>query len=276
MQPEPWAAPSGWRSPGSSSSVRPSCRRSVASSRCPPVTRTAPGPAGGSPPRAGGRHRAGGVAGQHAGLGQVRGDHRRPRQDQGDERHLGVGLEQPRAGLGHHHRVHDDRGPGGRRSSASATARVVTRRSEHADLDGVDAEVLDDRAHLRDHHRRATRPRRPRPRRVLRGDGRDRGGAVDARSRERLEVGLDAGSAAGVRAGDGQADRHAVGTARRGGAGPGTVLRPPARACAASPCGPSAGRGGAEDEELVGGREVRPPAERPPAPRPGRRAPRTA
>src|SRR5207248_7679110 len=40
--------------------------------------------------------------------------------------------------------------------------------------------------------------------RVLRGDGGYCGGAVDSHRRERLEVGLDAGAAAGITAGDGE------------------------------------------------------------------------
>src|SRR4051812_977931 len=44
VQPDPCAAPSGWRTPGSSSTCTPSKNTSVASSRCPPVTTTFSGP----------------------------------------------------------------------------------------------------------------------------------------------------------------------------------------------------------------------------------------
>src|SRR3954469_10240069 len=44
VQPDPWAAPSRWRGPVSSSSVSPSKKTSTTSSRCPPVTTTARGP----------------------------------------------------------------------------------------------------------------------------------------------------------------------------------------------------------------------------------------
>src|SRR5262249_58633668 len=43
---------------------------------------------------------------------------------------------------------------------------------------------------------------------VLRRERGDDRGAVDAERRERLEIGLDAGAAAGVRAGNGQSDRR--------------------------------------------------------------------
>ncbi len=46
----------------------------------------------------------------------------------------------------------------------------------------------------------------PHPQRVLRRDERERAGAVDAEAVEGLEVGLDAGAAARVRAGDGERD----------------------------------------------------------------------
>ena len=95
----------------------------------------------------------------------------------------------------------------GSRSSAAADRLDARDRAEHPDLHGVDADVLGDRADLRDDHRRA---RRPRPRStatvfcaviaviaVV--------PCTPARG-ERLQVGLDAGAAAGVRAGDGEAD----------------------------------------------------------------------
>ena len=96
--------------------------------------------------------------------------------------------------------------PRASRSSASSTASIVRDAAEHADLDGVDAEVLGDGAHLGDDHRRRDGLDGAHRDRVLRGDRRDRRRPVHAGRREGLEVGLDAGAAAGVRAGDRQAD----------------------------------------------------------------------
>ena len=90
-------------------------------------------------------------------------------------------------------------------SSARATASIVATVAEHPDLDRVDADVA----------RRPRAPgRRSSPARspatavtadgVLRRDRRDRGHPVHAAGGERLQVGLDAGAAAGVRAGDRQ------------------------------------------------------------------------
>ena len=45
------------------------------------------------------------------------------------------------------------------------------------------------------------------PVRVLRGQRRDHGGAVDAERGKALQVGLDAGAAGGIGAGDGERDR---------------------------------------------------------------------
>src|SRR5581483_435219 len=44
--------------------------------------------------------------------------------------------------------------------------------------------------------------------RVLRGERGDRRGAIDAERGKGLQVGLDAGAAAGIRSGDGERDRH--------------------------------------------------------------------
>ena len=61
------------------------------------------------------------------------------------------GVEQPRARLGDHHRVETTGVPGGSSSSAPATASVTLARAEHPDLDGVDADVGEHSAHLREH-----------------------------------------------------------------------------------------------------------------------------
>ena len=124
VQPEPCAAPSGWRSPGISTtgpSPTESTKRSTARARWPPVRTTARGPSAStarasvlaprrplssasSGPR--GRRRARAPPGGSASDG-------RARQDLLDEGALSVGVEQPRARLGDHHRVDHDRRPRG-------------------------------------------------------------------------------------------------------------------------------------------------------------------
>ena len=78
--------------------------------------------------------------GQRPRLGQVRRQHRRPRQHPLDQRRLRVRVEQRRAALGDHHRV-DDHG-----RAADQVERLehrIDRRlvGEHPDLDRVDADV---------------------------------------------------------------------------------------------------------------------------------------
>jgi hypothetical protein len=79
---------------------------------------------------------------------------------------------------------------------------------QHAGLDGADAQVVGERGHLRGDDGGGKLKDRLHALRVLRGDRRDDGGAVDAEGRERLEVGLDAGAARAVRAGNGQGNRR--------------------------------------------------------------------
>ena len=156
------------------------------------------------------------VAGEHPRLGEVGGDDRGAGDDELDERGLGVLVEQPRAGLGDHHRVDHDRRAGRQQVEGLPHRPRAGHASEHPDLDRVDADVLDDGAHLRDDHRRRHGLDRRHRHRVLRRDGRDRGRAVHAGAREGLQVGLDPGAAAGVRAGDRQADGYAAGVGHGG------------------------------------------------------------
>ena len=121
-----------------------------------------------------------------------------------------IGLEQRRAALGHHHRIEHHRHVPDAGRAPPAPPAIVSTDPEHADLHGVDADVLGDRPHLPDD--RLGRDRRD-PLdgdRVLPGDGRDRRHAVHAAARERLQVGLDPRAAARVRAGDRQDARCAV------------------------------------------------------------------
>ena len=80
VQPEPCEAPSGWRSPSIAAASAPSKKRSTTRSLWPPVTTTASGPSA-STSRA--RSSCGvplARPGQRPRLGDVRGDHRRQRQ----------------------------------------------------------------------------------------------------------------------------------------------------------------------------------------------------
>ena len=81
---------------------------------------------------------------------------------------------------------------------------------EHPDLDRVDADVRRDRVDLGDDHLRRDGGDHLDPDRVLRGQRGDRRRPVDAAASERLQVGLDPGAAAGVRAGDRQAGGDSV------------------------------------------------------------------
>jgi hypothetical protein len=135
-------------------------------------------------------------------LGQVRRQHRGARDELAHERPLGVGLEQPGAGLGDHHRVEHDRRAGRELVERRRDRERDLGVAEHPDLHGVHADVGEHRADLGQHHLRGDRVDRAHAERVLGGQRRDRAGAVHAAARERLEVGLDAGAAPGVRAGD--------------------------------------------------------------------------
>ena len=111
-------------------------------------------------------------------------------------------VEQHGAGLGDHHGVDHDR-----RAGLEQVERLVDRRDdlgrpEHPDLHGVDADVLGDGPDLLDDEVAGHRVHAGDADGVLRGQRGDRGHAVDAAAGERLQVGLDPGAAAGVRAGD--------------------------------------------------------------------------
>ena len=83
---------------------------------------------------------------------------------------------------------------------------MTARGAEHPDLDRVDADVGEHRAHLREHDLGGTGWIAIDADGVLGGDRGDRTRPVHAAARERLQIGLDAGAAAGVRAGDRERD----------------------------------------------------------------------
>ena len=151
VQPEPCAAPSGWRSPGSSVSVAPSKSRSVASLAVAAGDDDARGPervdARGRAPR---RRASLASPASTARLGDVRRDDGRPREDQ---------LDAARRGASAPAAARRTRRPSPGRATTGVPGRQLVERArdgldrrdvaEHPDLHRVDAEVLGDRADLR-------------------------------------------------------------------------------------------------------------------------------
>ena len=165
VQPEPCAAPSGWRGPGISTTRSPSKKRSIASSRCPPVTTTARGPervdARAPAPRRSSVGRASPASTRASGrLGVTTVARGSSSSTQRVLRRPASSSRAPR--LGDHHRVEHDRRAGRQLVERLAPPpRSLGRAAEHPDLDRVDADVLGDGPHLRDDHRRAAPARRP-------------------------------------------------------------------------------------------------------------------
>ena len=128
-----------------------------------------------------------------------------------DDRRARLVVEQHRAGLGDHHRVDHDRHAVASSASASRTARTVsavpsmpiftasTPMSSATVRDLLDDELARHRVDAGHADGALGRQRR------------DRGHPVHAAARERLQVGLDAGAAAGVRAGDREHGRYGSG-----------------------------------------------------------------
>ena len=79
---------------------------------------------------------------------------------------------------------------------------------EHSGLHGIDPDVVRHRVELGTDDVGGYLVDRRHTDRALRCQGHDRAHPVTAEVRERLEVGLDPGAAAGVRAGDREAARH--------------------------------------------------------------------
>ena len=179
----------------------PSKNRSLAVSRCPPVTTTAPGPSAwigagellrvrcprpppGSPPRAGS-----GSSPSPSAAAVVRSASSAP-------------SSSSRAPLSAIITGSSTTGARGRGRARRRPLSIVSARAEHADLDGVDADVVGHRPHLLDDRFGRKRVDAGHRHGVLGGHGGDRRHAVHPAARESLQVGLDAGPAAGVGAGD--------------------------------------------------------------------------
>ncbi len=121
-----------------------------------------------------------------------------------------VGVQQRRAGLGDHHRIDDDRQCGFAGAQLGERVGDGVDRLRRPSIPTLTASTPMSRATARTWARimlRRDRLDRVDADRVLGGDRGDRGHPVDPAGRERLEVGLDPGAAAGVRAGDRQHPR---------------------------------------------------------------------
>jgi len=134
-------------------------------------------------------------------LGQVRGDERGERQ-QVTHGLNGIVGEQPITARGDHHRVKNNivdmvlveqEVPDGTDDACIG---------KHADLDGVEAHIGNQRLKLLGDELRWYDMYSGHANGALGGEGRDHGRAVDAQRRERLEVGLDASTAGRVAARD--------------------------------------------------------------------------
>ncbi len=119
----------------------------------------------------------------------------------------GVRRQQPVARGRHHHGIEHDMfwRPARQPRGDGVDGRKLR---HHPDLDRVDVEIAENRIELRGHEIGGHLMDAADAARVLRGQGRDDGGAVDAERGKGLEVGLDAGAAGRIRAGDGERDRR--------------------------------------------------------------------
>jgi hypothetical protein len=136
----------------------------------------------------------GGDLGQRLGLGKVGGHHGGQREQPRDQDSDGGGQQQPAARTGHHDRVdHQGQIPGLQRVGHGLDQRLG---EQHAGLDRVGAEVVEDGVDLRAHEGGRQLVDGGHAQSVLRGERDDGGHAVRTAAGEGLEVGLDAGAAA--------------------------------------------------------------------------------
>jgi len=147
-----------------------------------------------------------GRAAQRLGLGDVGRDEGRNGQKPLPHDGGGGVIQQPRAVLGDHDGVHHHRARAGDRLG---DARRDIRGEEHPGLDGVGADILEDRGDLRGDELRRHGMHAAHAQGVLRRQRRDRGGSPGAEGAHGLEVGLDAGAAARVRSRHDQNAFHA-------------------------------------------------------------------
>jgi hypothetical protein len=146
---------------------------------------------------------------ERLGLHQVGRDHGGEREEPGDERVDGVLAEEAGPRAGDHHGVDDERR--GMRREILRDGLDDRRGEKHSRLCAVDADVREDRVELSDDELRRHLVDGRDACRVLCGERDDGAHAVTACCRECLQVGLDAGTAAGIRPGDRQTARNAHG-----------------------------------------------------------------
>ena len=210
VQPVPWVDVDSRRGAGKRVKVRPSHRISVAESfEVAALDEHVARPQGADPAR---RLLHLGLGGHgHVGEGRRLVKVRRHHVGQGEQLgHQGlarVGLEEGIAGLGDHHRIEDD-APLPVGAQALGHRADDRRRGEHADLHRIGAEVVQHHVDLLGHERGLHVDDAVDAHGVLGGERGDDGHAEHAKGAEGLQIRLDAGTPAGVRAGDGQGLGH--------------------------------------------------------------------
>ena len=145
-----------------------------------------------------------GKPGQRLGLGDVRGYHRGQGKQPPHQRLMGRIIEQLVTALGDHHRIDHQRQAGRLFLQHPGDRLDRLEFAQHSGLDGIGADVVEHQGDLLgneiaghvDHPEHALG--------VLGGQGGDGGRRIAAERRHRLDIGLNAGPAARIRAGDDQ------------------------------------------------------------------------
>ena len=149
------------------------------------------------------------LSAERFGLGNVRRDDMRERQQFGTQHLHAVIVEQAISARRCEYRIDDDEGQFELfdRGGDGLDDRGV---AEHARLCGVRLDVAGNGLNLRRHQIRRQRLRLDDPHRALRGDGGRHAEAVHAQRGERLQIGLQAGAAARVASRNRQRDAHVL------------------------------------------------------------------
>ena len=150
-----------------------------------------------------GKRRRRGCANQYARLRQIRRDHPRYRHERITQRSDRVFAQQMMTALRHHHRIEHDVAHNVM-SQPVRDRRRNLRGRHHADLHRVHAHIGEDRIDLLGDKCRIDRLERSHALRVLRRQRGDHRHAIGAEGRERLQVGLNAGTPTGIRTRDGK------------------------------------------------------------------------
>src|SRR6266508_117893 len=140
-------------------------------------------------------------------LVQIWGHEEREWREPARDQLLGIAIEQPVAGRCHHHGI-EHVGCETMTRDAFYDRLDDFSRPQHPGFDRGGPEVLRDCIDLLRHERGGQRLPGGHPERILRGDRGNRAGSVDAELMERLEIGLYAGGAPGIRSRNGERDSH--------------------------------------------------------------------